>query len=109
MFIRFVSGEIHNESHLAAGLFCTVDRLLDEVWLPDHEYLALMEPLRWFDLHLAAPFDYRLEPASLAEQALCWFRGTAHEHLARAWEVAGILDDRDIFMRTIRCHKVGYV
>ena len=109
MFIRFVSGEIDDDSHLSAGLFRTVYRLMDEVTLPEYEYLALLEPLRWFGLHLQVPFDYRLEPAWRADQALCWFRATAHEHIARAWEVITILKGRDIFMRTIRCQKTGYV
>ena len=109
MFIRFVSSDIDDDSHLSAGLFCAVSRLLDEVTLPEYEYLALMEPLRWFRLHLKVPFDYRLDPAALADQSLCWFRASAHEHIARAWEVVSILEGRDIFMRTIWCHKVGYV
>lgn len=109
MFIRFVSGEIDDDSHLSAGLFRTVYRLMDEVTLPEYEYLALLEALRWFGLHLQVPFDYRLEPAWRADQALCWFRATAHEHIARAWEVITILKGRDIFMRTIRCQKTGYV
>jgi hypothetical protein len=109
VFIRFVSGEIDEDSHLSAGLFRAVSSLLDEVVLPDYEYLALMDPLSWFELHLKVPFDYRLEPASLAEQALCWFRPTAHEHLSHAWEVVAILEERAIFMRTVKCHKPGYV
>jgi hypothetical protein len=109
MFIRFVSAEVDDDSHLSAGLFCTVSRLIDEVTLPEHEYLALLEPLRWFGLHLKVPFHYRLEPAWLADRALCWFRATAHEHIARAWEVVAILEGRDIFIRTVRCHKTGYV
>jgi hypothetical protein len=109
MFIRFVSGEIDDDSHLSAGLFCTVSKLLDEVVLPDYEYVALMEPLRWFGLHLKVPFEYRLEPVWLAEQALCWFRPTAREHLYRAWEIVAILEERDIFIRTVRSHKTGYV
>ena len=109
MFIRFVSAEIDDDSHLSVGLFCTVSKLLDEVVLPDYEYMALIEPLRWFGLHLKVPFDYRLEPASLAEQALCWFRSTAHEHICRAWEIVAILEERDIFMRTVKCHKTGYI
>ena len=109
MFIRFVCGEIDDDSHLSAGLFCAVEKLLGEVILPDYEYVALMEPLRWFGRHLKVPFDYRLEPSSLAEQALCWFRSTAHEHLTHAWEVVGILEERGIFIRTVKSQKTGYV
>lgn len=57
MFIRFVSGKIDDDSHLSAGLFRTAFKLLDEIVLPDYEYLALMEPVHWFEQHLRVPFD----------------------------------------------------
>jgi len=109
MFIRFFSGEIDEFSHVSAGLFSTAYKLLDDEVLPDYEYCALMEPMRWFDLHLKAPFDYRLKPASLADRSICWFRSTAHEHLAKAWEMVAILEARDIFIWTVRCDQPGYV
>ena len=55
MFIRFFSGEIDEFSHVSAGLFSTAYKLLDDEVLPEYEYCALMEPMRWFDLHLKGP------------------------------------------------------
>jgi hypothetical protein len=109
MFIRFVSGKIDASSHVSAGLFRTAYKLLDDEVLPDYEYCALMEPMRWFGEHLEAPFNYRLEPASLADRSICWFRSTAQEHLAKAWEIVMILEARDIFMRTVKCEQPGYI
>ena len=67
MFIRFVSGEIDEDSHLSAGLFRAAYKLLNELWLPEYEYDALRDPMNWFNEHLESPYDYRLEPAWLAD------------------------------------------
>jgi hypothetical protein len=90
-------------------LFCTANKLLDDEVLADYEYGALIETMRWFDAHLKDPFDYRLDPASLADKSICWFRSSAHEHLAKAWEIVAILEARDIFVWTIKCDQPGYV
>jgi hypothetical protein len=109
MFIRFVSGEIDEDSHVSAGLFRAAYKLIREVWLPDYEYDALRETMDWFNEHLKSPYNFRLEPAGLADQSLCWFRATATEHLRRAWEMVAILKEHDIFMRTIKCPRPGYI
>lgn len=109
MFIRFVSGEIDEDSHVPEGLFCAAYRLLEETWLPDYEYEALREPLVWFTKHLKNPFEYQPEPARLARQSLCWFRPTAREHLHRAWEMIAILEEHEIYVRTLKCHHPGYI
>lgn len=109
MFIRFVSGEIDENSHVSAGLFCAAFKLLDEMVLSDHEYAAVAELMGWFRLNLNGSFEYRLRSRWRAPRSICWFRCTAGEHLARAWELATILEDREVFIRTIRCHKTGYI
>ena len=109
MFIRFASGEIDEDSHVSAGLFRAAYKLIREVWLPDYEYDALRELMDWFNKHLETPYDYRLEPAGLADRSVCWFRSSAHEHLRRAWEMVVILEERDIFMRMIKTEMPGYV
>src|SRR5882724_6883989 len=93
MFMRFVSRGIDEDSHVSAGLFCAAFKLLDETVLFDHEYAAVADLMGWFRVNLRG----------------CWFRCTAHEHLARARELATILEDRDVFIRTIKCYKTGYV
>ena len=52
MFIRFVCGEIDEDSHVAAGLFCAAFDLIHEGELADHDYAELAELMRWFRLHL---------------------------------------------------------
>ena len=109
MFIRFVTREIDEDSHVSAGLFRAAYKLIREVWLPDYEYNALKEPMDWFNEHLESPYNFRLKPAGLADQSLCWFRSTAYEHLQRAWDMVAILEERDIFMRMIKIQVPGYI
>jgi len=108
MYIRFYSGEIDEESHVANGLFCAALDLWDSGTLRDYEFEALTEVKNWFNEHLVSPFDY-LPQAKCYERSVCWFKSTAHEHLARAWELVAILERNDIWIWTIKSPRVGYV
>jgi len=108
MFIRFISGEIDEGSHVAAGLFCAASELRRSADLPDYEFEALNELRNWFDVHLESPVDHL--PRQLRyDRAVCWFKSTAYEHLARAWELVGILERNDVFIWTIKSPRTGYV
>ena len=106
MFIRFVSGEIDECSHVSEGLFGAVLRLHDG--LPRYEVEAIEELMGWFDSHLRSPFDY-LPDLPRYEHAICWFKPTAREHLAKAWELVAILERNDILIWTIRTPRAGRV
>lgn len=109
MFIRFVSGEVDEDSHFPAGLFCAAWNLLDETVLTDDEYEALADLMEWFNAHLKGPFDYRLKSPQRAQRAICWFKSTAHAHLSRAWEMATILERNDVVIRMIKSRSAGYI
>jgi hypothetical protein len=108
MFIRFVRGEIDEDSHVRAGLFCAAFELLDSNDLPEYEYEALREVKEWFDVYLESPLDY-LGYRTRYDPAICWFKSTAYEHLSRAWELVEILERNDIMIWTIRSPRVGYI
>ena len=108
MFIRFISSEIDECSQVAAGLFCAV---ADAIWtneLPEYEIDALSELRNWFNLHLESPFHHLPKTGSY-DRAICWFKPTARECLARAWEMIRILERNDVLIWTIRSPKAGYV
>ncbi|HEU4509677.1 MAG TPA: hypothetical protein VFR78_15660 [Pyrinomonadaceae bacterium] len=108
VFIRFVCGEIDRDSHVAAGIFCAAYALLESHGLPWYELDELVELREWFNTHLKSPFDY-LAYHKRYDRAVCWFKPTAHEHLARAWELAAILERNDIVIWTIKSPRAGYV
>jgi hypothetical protein len=108
MFIRFFSSEIHYRSQVAAGLFFAASKLRWTDKLPDYEFDALSELRNWFNVHLESPFDH-LPRTGRYERAICWFKPTAREHLARAWEMIAILERNDVLIWTTRSRKTGYV
>jgi len=108
MFIRFVSGEIDECSHLAMGLFCAASQLRDSDELPEYEVDALEELMLWFNRYLRSPFDY-LPDDKRYDPAICWFKSTAGEYLAKAWELVTLLERNDILIWTIKSHRTGYV
>jgi hypothetical protein len=108
MFIRFVSSDIDRRSQVSAGLFCAAAQLRWTEWLPEYEFDALVELRDWFDTHLESPFHH-LSRADRYERAVCWFKPTARQHLARAWELITILERNDILIWTIKSRRTGYV
>jgi len=108
MFIRFLSSEIDERSQVAAGLFRAASKLRWTDELPDYEFDALSDLGKWFNIHLESPFDH-LPRTGRYERAICWFKPTAREHLARAWEMSTILERNDVLIWTIRSPKTGYV
>lgn len=108
MFIRFISGRINEYSHVSAGLFYAASQLRCSDGLPDYEIAALEKVRKWFDIHLDSPFDY-LPDHPRYGPAICWFKPTAREHLAKAWELVAILERNDILIWTIRSFRTGYV
>ena len=108
MFIRFVTGQIHKDSHVSAGLFWAARDLLWSDELPGYEYEALVQLRAWFNAYLDSPFEY-LANNKRYDRAVCWFRATASEYLERAWEIVTILERNDVYVWTIRSEKTGYV
>jgi len=109
MFIRFVSSEVDEDSHVSAGLFMATFELMDHPVLPYEDYWALRTQMDWFNEYLKAPTHYRLRGAWRAARAICWFKSSAHEHLSRAWEVVAILERNDVFIRMIKAQRTGYI
>ena len=108
MFIRFICGQINHRSQVPEGLFRAASDLRRSDDLPDYEF-ELMANLRdWFSQNLDSPFDH-LPCHRGHERAVCWFKPTAHEHLARAWELVAILERNDVLIWTIKSPRVGYV
>ena len=108
MFIRFVSGEIDEQAHVAAGLFCAASQLRRTDDLPQYEFEALAKVRDWFDIHLESPFHH-LPRTGRYERAVCWFKSSANEYLARAWELVAILERNDVLIWTIKSTRAGRI
>jgi hypothetical protein len=108
MFIRFVSGEIDAISCVETGLFCAAYKLKYEGELPEYELDRLLDLLAWFDINLMSPSEFRLRKDWRRRRAICWFKSSAHEHLAKAREMAALLESNDVYIGAIKSEKIGY-
>lgn len=108
MFIRFVSAEIDETSHVRVGLFGAAYQIWLDDELPDYEIEALLQAKWWFDVHVRSPFDY-LRESKRYDRAICWFKSCAREHIAHAWELASVLERNGIPIWVVKTERTGYV
>jgi hypothetical protein len=108
MFIRFVSGDVDADLHVEKGLFCAAYRLKYTYDLPEYELERLMDLFGWFNLNLSSPFEFRLRKYWRSRRAICWFKSSAREHLAKAREMAALLETNGVYIRTVKSEKIGY-
>lgn len=110
MFIRFICAEVDRDSQVRAGIFTAAGRLRDSEGLPDYEFDALMSLAEWFNENLDKPTRFsRSKRAEEKYRAVCWFKPTAREHIARAWELVWILERNDVLIDVVKAERVGYV
>ena len=111
MYLRFVTAEIDPDSGVEAGVFVAAYRLWYGNSLPVYEGERLGDIMVWFHLNLRRPsrFSRSSGRGGGPGRAVCWFRPTAREHLARAHEMADILEENGVFVWQIKAPKVGYV
>ena len=86
-------------------MFCAIHNIGETCFMPRHDRELLRELEWWFDENLKSPvkhlrrYNYEL--------AVSWFKPTAREHLARAWEMVKILERNGLFIWTIRVNRTG--
>jgi hypothetical protein len=108
MFIRFMSAKIDARSQVAAGLFCAASELKRTGDVSQCEFDAIAELWEWFNIHLESPFDH-LPRTGRYQRAVCWFKPTAREHLAKAWQLITILERNDFLIWKVQSRRTGYV
>lgn len=110
MFLRFVVHEIHWESRAESGVFTAAYRLYYGGRLPDYEEGQMGRLLRWFESRLETPTRFSRSPRQPSpSRAVCWFKPTAAEHIARIFEMRLILEENGVLTRMLKASKVGYV
>ena len=106
MFLRFGILRRDGDSHREQGIFQAAFRVRDTNQLAAHEWDWLVPELVWFDRHLKSPAELR---AWGTERAICWFRSSADEAIARARAVCALLDEKGIHTRMLRTAEPGKV
>jgi hypothetical protein len=112
MFLRFVTTEVHEESHRALGLFQAAARLRDKQVLSDEEEAILSEIRDWFSRNLKKPtrFTTAKPPYYRKRQnGISWFKGSAHEHIDKMREMVALLKHHDVPVQMIKAARPGYI
>ena len=110
MFVRFVINEIDPSSGRRTGVFYAAYAVRRSGRMPEYDDARLSDALRWFSAHLSTPDRLtRSRRPHREARALCWFKHTAVEHLARAREMQHLLDAYGVTVHMITSRRPGYV
>jgi hypothetical protein len=112
MFLRFVTKEMHDESHQDLGVFHAAGKLRDSGSLSAAEEARLQEIRDWFNNHLEKPtrFTSAKPPYYRKRQnGISWFKDSAQEHIGRMSEMIMLLEHHDVPVRMIKTSRPGYV
>lgn len=110
MYVRFVTARQHPDTGVQMGIFQT-NRLMPpygQVADWDEERLAAIKD--WFGQHLEKPERVaRSRRPNGHHAAICWFKSSATEHIARARELAALLEQYGIQTEMLTTDRPGYV
>ena len=112
MYIRFITGEIHDKTLYEVGVFQAAYQLRKRGNLPDFEEARLRELLDWFNTNLEKPdrFTKSKPPFYRKEnRAISWFKDTSTEHIANLREIVSILNRYDVHTEMIQTDRPGYI
>jgi hypothetical protein len=112
MYIRFITGEIHEDSRFELGVFQAAYRLRRAGHLPNYEETRLTELLDWFSSHLKKPTRFTASKPPYyrkPNRAISWLKDSATEHISQLREIVSILDRHDIHIEMIQTDRPGYI
>ena len=112
-YLRFVNENVVNaDSCQAQGVFHSAIGLRDDGSLSCEEEDELDRLLEWFNANLQVPdkFARVKKPLHRAKKvAICWFKETATEHIAKAQEFIDLLSNHGVRVTKIDTWKPGYI
>jgi hypothetical protein len=110
MYVRFVTTKRHADTGVQMGIFQTW-RLMPpvaEVATWDEERLQAIEA--WFNGNLEKPDRVaRSRRPNGHHAAISWFKASATEHIARARELAALLEAYGVPTRMLTTDRPGYI
>ncbi|ESY72229.1 hypothetical protein NKJ90_05330 [Mesorhizobium sp. M0051] len=114
MFLRFVRSKIIKGTHAREGFFGAAYELRGQPDVDRHTLDQLEDNLAWFRQNLAIPPRFNLSRSKgfyrrETTQGLSWFKPTATEHLARAFDLTGLLAHHGHHVEVMKSARLGYV
>jgi len=84
--------------------------LLDRGDVPANVCAEVIDAILWFRSHLRKPRRLnRSRRPHAKNKAICWFKPSAVEHIAKAREIVRVLQDHGVHVRMIKTDNPGYI
>jgi len=112
MYVRFVVGEIDEDSQRELGVFQAIHNLSLHGLLSEAEKIEDDAIGKWFDKNLKKPTKFTASKPPYyrkKSRAISWFKDTAHEHIDKIRSLVSILQNHDVQVRMLKTDRVGYV
>ena len=114
MFLRFVRSRIIEGMQAREGFFGAAYELRGQTDVDQHTLDRLEDSLAWFRQNLAIPPRFNLSRSKgfyrkQTTQGLSWFKPTASEHLARAYDLTALLAQHGHHVEVMKSSRLGYV
>lgn len=110
MYVRFVTTRQHPDTGVQMGIFQTNRLFPPYGQVADWDELRLAELKAWFNDHLEKPERVaRSRRPNGHHAAISWFKATAHEHIARARELASLLEAYGVPTMMLTTDRPGYI
>jgi hypothetical protein len=112
MYLRFIVGDIDEDSKRELGVFHAVGDLRERGELSVHEEEHHDILREWFNENLEKPTRFTASKPPFyrrKKKAISWFKDSAHEHIARVRSLVAILQSHGVHVRMLKTDRVGYV
>jgi hypothetical protein len=111
VFIRYIAPDSPDQNPwLATGLITVASIFARRRISPSIERTLIREVFDWFDLNLdCPPFQKKIRTKEWSDDAVCWFRESATEHLKRMDTLSRILRRNGILVATINSNYPGKI
>ncbi len=106
MYLRFVVGGDDEHHRMLTGLITEARLLRDRGELAPHEEDQLSLTYEWFNTNLPCP---PFSSSGWSRNAVAWFKDSAKESIKRTREIASLLQQHGLQVRTLRSSNPGKV
>ncbi|PYT55519.1 MAG: hypothetical protein DMG43_02880 [Acidobacteria bacterium] len=112
MYLRFVIGDIDEDSQVELGVFHAVNNLREEGKLYPYEEEQHDLIRQWFNENLEKPTRFTASKPPFyrkKNKAISWFKDSANEHLAQVRSLVAILQNHGVPVGMLTTERIGYV
>jgi hypothetical protein len=110
MYVRFVTTRQHPDTGVQMGILQTRRLMPPHGQVAEWDEQRLAALIDWFNEHLEKPARVaRSRRPNGHHAAISWFKSTAVEHIARARELAALLEEYGVPTLMLTTDRPGYV